>query len=392
MRTEPGQRLSAVFSPARQFGGVRPPMIGGLVAALVLIGVIVWLAISGGREDGETAGTQLRIRLSEPETGERAGASPSAPKPEPKAAPAATKAPAQETAPEPKPAPQDAVEKPVSAAPMVSEGAAGPPLAAIDPVLLQPSSHGALPIVGPDGRRSWQAYARPFAVPEGTPRLAIVVAELGFNRETTEAAIRLPPEVTLSFSPYAPEAEILVAMARAAGHEVLLDLPMEPTSYPTDDPGPQTLLTSLSPTDNVERLETVLGRAQGYVGVISQMGSKFTTSPEALRPVLSVLAERGLMFVDGKTSTTSVAGTFAEQLKLPRALNDRFIDNEATRVAIDDGLSAVESEARRLGVAVGVGRPFPVTLQRLAVWLPTLKSRGIALAPITAVADRQKSQ
>jgi len=81
----------------------------------------------------------------------------------------------------------------------------------------------------------------------------------------------------------------------------------------------------------------------------------------------------------------------AEQLKLPRAANDRFVDIEAMRMAIDDGLAAVEREARRAGVAVGVGRPFPVTLQRLAAWLPTLESRGIALAPVSAVVDRQES-
>jgi hypothetical protein len=258
-------------------------------------------------------------------------------------------------------------------------------------VLLQPSRHGPLPIVGPDGRRPWQVYARAFEAEQGMPRLAIVVSELGFSKATSEAALKLPPEVTLSFSPYAPDVGELIAAARHAGHEVLLDMPMEPTSYPADDPGPETLLTFLSAADNIERLETVLGRAQGYVGVISQMGSKFTTSPEAMRPVLSVLAERGLLFVDGRTSATSVTGTLAAQLKLPRALNDRFIDNEATRLAIDEGLAAVESDARRRGVSLGVGRSFPVTLERLAAWLPTLKSRGIALAPVSAVVDRQKS-
>lgn len=405
---EPGHRLAAVFTPARQFGVVRPPLIGGLIVALALIGVIVWLAIAGDGAEGERDGAQLRIPLKARDSADQAGAPPV----EEAAGHAAPKAPSgaardagavqadtagRESAASAPPAElpshaDQSADAPAETIPMVVDTDNGPPLAGVDPVLLQPSSHGPLPIIGPDGRRPWQVYARPFEAEEGAPRLAIIVSELGFNRETTEAAIKLPPEVTLSFSPYAPDIGELVAAARRAGHEVLLDLPMEPTSYPADDPGPETLLSFLGATENIERLESVLGRAQGYVGVISHMGSKFTTSPEAMRPVLSVLAERGLLFVDGRTSATSVAGTLADQLKLPRALNDRFIDNEATRLEIDEGLAAVESDARRQGVAVGVGRPFPVTLQRLAVWLPTLKSRGIALAPVSAVVDRQKSQ
>ncbi len=405
IRMEPGPRLAAVFSPARQFGNVRPQMIGGLVVALALVGVIVWLAFAGGGGEGEREGTQLRIPLKEAPAEMAEEAPPSVTEGHeaaPETSPAKShegggeaakdtghETPAHETG---EPAPAGESGQASDAAAMVLNVDNGPPLAGIDPVLLQPSSHGPLPIIGPDGRRPWQIYARPFEADEGTPRLPLIVSELGFSRQTIEAALRLPPEVTLSFSPYAPDVADLIAAARNAGHEVLLDMPMEPTSYPADDPGPETLLTALSATDNIERLETVLGRAQGYVGVISHMGSKFTTSPEAMRPVLSVLAERGLLFVDGRTSATSVTGTLAEQLKLPRALNDRFIDNEATRLAIDEGLAAVESVARRQGVALGVGRPFPMTLDRLAVWLPTLKSRGIALAPVSAVVDRQKSQ
>ena len=364
MRAEPGQRPTAVFSPARR---VHPPLIGAIIVLLVLIGLIAWLALTGG-EDGDAA---LRLSLKE-----------AAPNDSAEAAPADAHDKADDAA---APANVQAVE--VAKVPDI---VGAPPLASVDPALLQPSSHGPLPIIGPDDRRPWQVYAKPFVGGEAALRLAIVVAELGFSRETTEAAMKLPAAVTLSFSPYAPNLADLVAAARQAGHEVMLDVPMEPISYPADDPGPETLLVASSAADNVGRLETVLGRAQGYVGVISHMGSKFTTAPEALRPVLGVLAERGLLFVDGKTNATSVAVTLAEQLRLPRALNNHFIDNEATRLAIDEGLTAVEGDARRDGVALGVGRPFPVTLQRLAAWLPTLQSRGITLAPVSAVVDRQK--
>jgi polysaccharide deacetylase 2 family uncharacterized protein YibQ len=413
---ERGQGFASRVIPVRRLA-MRPPLFGGLIVALAILGVILWLAIAGRDEDAATDGRQLRIVLEEQADTPAPAEEPAKPDdivgsedqpvvPEHDAADSEEPTPPVSNAsgePEQQATGADVAEAP--AAP--NEGAGGDgdekapstavalapdeALAPVDPVLLESSASGPLPVVGPDGRRPWQVYARPFTVEEDAPRLAIIVAELGFNRETTEAALGLPPEVTLSFSPYVADVAALVARARQAGHEVLLDLPMEPASYPADDPGPQALLTSLDASGNIARLEQVLGRAQGYVGVISQMGSKFTTSPEALRPVLSVLAERGLLFVDSKTSATSVAATLAEQLKLPRTANDRFVDIEATRMAIDDGLAAVEGEARRAGVAVGVGRPFPVTLQRLAAWLPTLESRGIALAPVSAVVDRQES-
>jgi hypothetical protein len=262
-------------------------------------------------------------------------------------------------------------------------------LAAVDPALLQVSSRGALPIIGPDGRRPWKVYARPFTEPDNRPRLALIITGLGLSREATQAAIGLPGEVTLSFTAYAPKLEDLVRAARLAGHEVLIDLPMEPSSYPADDPGPHTLITSLNPADNVARLEYLLGRSTGYVGVISQMGSKFTQEPEALRPILRALGERGLLFVDSRASTKSVAARLAAQLEVPRASNDQFLDHEATRPAIDQAIATVENTARAAGVAVAVARPFPVTLERLATWLPLLIEHGIALAPVSAVANRQ---
>jgi hypothetical protein len=183
-----------------------------------------------------------------------------------------------------------------------------------------------------------------------------------------------------------------VAAAREAGHEVLLDLPMEPNSYPADDPGPHTLLTSLNPSDNIARLDWLLGRFTAYVGVINHMGSRFTASPEPLRPILRALKDRGLMFVDSRSTSKSVAAGLAGQMELPRAINDRFLDHEPTRGAIDQSFAAAEGDARARGVALVVARPFPVTLERMAAWLPMLESRGIEIVPVTALADKQANR
>ncbi|MBT3629391.1 MAG: divergent polysaccharide deacetylase family protein [Rhodospirillaceae bacterium] len=262
-------------------------------------------------------------------------------------------------------------------------------LALPDPTLLQETSRGALPIIGPDGREPWREYGRKMPPAGDMPRLAIIVTGLGLSSAATETAIKLAKEVTLSFTPYGADLETDVAKARGAGHEVLLDLPMEPISYPADDPGPHTLLTSLNPSDNIARLEWLLGRFKGYVGVINFMGSRFTVSPESLRPILHALKERGLMFVDSRSTSKSVAAGLAKQMGLPRALNDRFLDHEPTRGAIDQSFAEAEGTARARGVALVVARPFPVTLERLAAWLPMLESRGIEIIPVTALADIQ---
>jgi hypothetical protein len=236
----------------------------------------------------------------------------------------------------------------------------------------------------------WQQFARPFDPNDARPRIAVVVVDLGLSNAATAAAIQnLPGAVTLSFSPYAESLDSWINLARAAGHEALLGLPMEPANFPVRDPGPRTLLTSLTPRQNIERMDWVLGRVSGYVGVTNNMGSRFTASTDALRPVLTSLRDRGLVFLDARTSPRSVAAGLATSLGLPRAINDRLIDQEAARASIDANLADIERVARETGNAVAMGQPFPVTFERLNNWLTTLEGKGFALAPITAMLNRQ---
>lgn len=261
-----------------------------------------------------------------------------------------------------------------------------------DAALLENRPDGALPRIGANGQQPWRAYARPFDLSDRRPRIAIVVSDLGQSSAATETAIKgLPGPVTLAFAPYAPNLDRWLPQARAAGHESMLMVPMEPASYPNNDPGPHTLLTSLTPDANRERLEWVLGRATGYVGVVNTMGSRLTAAPEALGPVLKMLGGRGLMFLDARTTADSVAGKLSNTLNLPHAVNDRFIDDIASRDAIDLRLQELEALARERGHAVGIAYPYPVSFERLAAWIPTLEKKGIVLVPVTAIAAARMS-
>lgn len=260
-----------------------------------------------------------------------------------------------------------------------------------DPALVERTALGPLPMIGPDGRKPWQAYARPFDRGDRRPRIAVLLTGLGLSGAATEAAINdLPGAVTLGFNPYAPKLDEWIGYARAAGHEAFLSLAMEPVDYPRVDPGPHTLLISLDRQQNVERLQWVLTRVTGYVGVVTSAGSRFTTSQADLLPILDEIKGRGLMFVDSHSTENTVAGPLAKSIGLPRAVSDLALDQQqASRDAIDARLQQLEQMARQTGVAVGLGEVYPVTIERLAQWIPTLERKGIALAPVSATADMQ---
>ncbi|MDA0787223.1 MAG: divergent polysaccharide deacetylase family protein, partial [Proteobacteria bacterium] len=273
--------------------------------------------------------------------------------------------------------------------PLAQTGRGLPP--APDPALIEQSSFGPLPRIGANGREPWQAYARPVASGDDRPRIAIILSGLGLSSAATEAAIQgLPGEVTLAFQPFADNIQQWIRLARAAGHEVLLNLPMEPVDFPANDPGPRALFVTLSPDENEERLRWALSQVTGYVGVVNHMGSRFTTSREATQPILAEIKARGLLYVDARSSARSIATVMASQMQVPRAINDRFLDSrEVSRVTIDARLIELERIAKDAGVSIAIGQAFPVTIERVREWAQTLDSKGLALVPVSAVVNTQ---
>lgn len=241
---------------------------------------------------------------------------------------------------------------------------------------------GPLPVIAPDGRTAAQAYARPY-VDNGKPRVALVIGGLGLNEKATRQAIeQLPPEVTLSFVPYADGLQGWIDLARAAGHEVLLEAPMEPKDYPNNDPGPYTLMADGPAQDTTQRLEWLLSRATGYFGVTNYLGSKFLQSPSAVGVFEADLRQRGLAFVDDG-SGAGIGGA------LPRASADRIVDDQLDGAAIEAQLTALETEAARSGKAMGSGFAYPITLEEAAHWTSGLSARGFQLVPASALAARR---
>lgn len=331
--------------------------------------------------------------------------------PEPPAPPAPTSAETTEPAPEevkaaqspadPSPPAPEAAEQPAQRSTPAPPGEPDEPAAqttAKEPAAPSPgeTQEAAIPRAPAPAEPTplWQRNSQPFNAADDRARVALVISGLGLSRAATEAAIRqLPGAVTLSFTPYSRQLNEWIALARAYGHEVLIDLPMEPVSYPDDDPGPQALLTALSPAQNRSRLDWALKRASGYVGVVPVMGSRFTASETHMEPILQDLKTRGLIFVDNRASDDSVAQDVAARIGLPNAVNARFLDRtQASRVAVDERLKQLERIARTDGAAVAIGRPFPVTIELLRDWTKTLDEKGLVLAPISAIAASGRDQ
>jgi polysaccharide deacetylase 2 family uncharacterized protein YibQ len=258
--------------------------------------------------------------------------------------------------------------------------------------LIETSRHGPLPKVAEDGARPSEIYARPVkAIPgkPNAPRVAIVISGLGIGASGTGDALgKLPPAVTLAFASYAGDLAGIAGRARSAGHEVLLQVPMEPFDYPDNDPGPQTLLTSLDPGQNIDRLHWLMSRLQGYVGLANFMGARFTASEQALAPVLREAAKRGLIYLDDGSSPRSLASQIAGANNLAFAKADVVVD--AVPAAAERALGRLETMARERGVAVGIAGPLPVAVERIAKWAKAAESRGVLLVPISAVANKAK--
>jgi polysaccharide deacetylase 2 family uncharacterized protein YibQ len=272
-------------------------------------------------------------------------------------------------------------------------GAAPGVIRGIDARLLEKSRHGMIPM-SVEGLKPFNVYAGDAdrAKAAKTPIVSIVVGGLGVGAaKTTDAIMKLPPAVTLAFTPYGSDPAKLAERARAQRHEILLQVPMEPFDYPDNDPGPQTLLTTLAAEQNLDRLYWHLSRFQGYAGIANFMGARFVVADAVMQPIVREAAKRGLGYLDDGTAPRSVAATLAGAQAMPFAKADISIDAVPTAVEIDRALARLESVARERGTAVGVASALPISIDRIAAWIRTLESHGIMLVPLTTAMLKSKS-
>ena len=256
-----------------------------------------------------------------------------------------------------------------------------------DKALVEESAYGLLPKRAADGRRPFDVYARPWSGARGA-RVAIVVGGLAVSQTGTQSAIaKLPAEITLAFASGGNSIDRWMQEARRKGHEILMQVPLEPFDYPTVDPGRNTLTVDAGPEENIDRLHQSLARTTNYTGVMNYMGGRFVADRAAMSVLMNELAQRGLMYLDDGSSARSQAEELAKSYRAPFAAADIPIDQDRDRGEILKKLDEVERTARAKGFAVGIGSAFDVTVDAVVQWAQEARMRGIEIVPISALAN-----
>jgi hypothetical protein len=256
------------------------------------------------------------------------------------------------------------------------------------PDLSEETAHGAIPRMSGTGLTPFLAYRRNAgtATASSQPMIAIVVTGLGINEQGSLDAIdQLPDEVTLAFAPYGRSLPNTVAAARTAGHEVMLEIPLEPFDYPQNDPGPHTMLTGETPRNNLEKLFWLMARFGGYFGVINNMGARFTASATDMAPIMEELGARGLGYLDDGSSNRSVAAQLAGANNVPFGRAGQVVDANPARASILSALASLEAQAMDTGGALGIISALPISVQAVSEWSRELDAKGIALVPASAL-------
>jgi polysaccharide deacetylase 2 family uncharacterized protein YibQ len=254
--------------------------------------------------------------------------------------------------------------------------------------ITEQTSDGPLPKVGPGNKRASDLYAQ--AIPMGVlasdrPKVALLLGGMGLNPKLTQKAIQtLPGDVTFGFAPYGNDLQTQVNLARNRGHEVMLQLPLEPQGYPAINPGPNTLTTDAGHEANLQALRWNMSRFAGYMGITNYMGGRFLAEPRAVQPVLAEMQKRGLVFLQDATVGVSSADQIGGSLRLPVRHGEVVIDANPDRDSINAALRQLELQAKAHGFAVGTGTGLDVTIETVNEWAADLDKRGIVLVPVSA--------
>lgn len=244
---------------------------------------------------------------------------------------------------------------------------------------------GNLPKISESGLESWQYYGKNDSGDKAKPAIAIIVTGLGLNHQTTGKALLLPEEVSLSFSPYAGQLQQQLTRARSYGHEVWLDLPLEPEDYPASDAGPLTLFKGMKEEEREQRLHTLLASAATYTGLVGTSGEIFSDSAP-MQAVAEEIKSRGLLLIL-RSRRYARAETADHVFYVNRTLDAMPEGNAPTAEQL---LVELEASAKESGYAVGALSDAPELYNQITQWVATLESKGLQLVPTTAIVSRLK--
>ena len=244
---------------------------------------------------------------------------------------------------------------------------------------------GNLPKISASGLESWQYYGKKDTSDKARPLIAIIVTGMGLNRPATGRALLLPEEVSLSFSPYAGGLQQQMTRARGYGHEVWLDLPLEPEDYPASDTGPLTLFREMKTEEREARFHKLLSSVTTYVGLVGTPLEVFSGYAPMHDLAMEAKSRGLLVMLRGKSYANPE--TADHLLYVNRHLDTMMSGNGPTPAQL---LVELEASAKEYGYAIGALGDAPELYNQIAQWTGTLENKGLQLAPATAVIARLK--
>jgi uncharacterized protein len=263
------------------------------------------------------------------------------------------------------------------------------PLAAAPQMkVVEVGTYGQLPRISKTGDKPSRIYERPTSlnvIHSDTPKIAILLGGMGLNEKLTTQAVKdLPADITFAFAPYGDNLQEQVNRARHEGHEVFLQVPLEPIGFPANNPGPKTLAGDASDAENLDALRWHMSRFTGYAGVVNYMGSRYLSMPKAIKPLLTELNKRGVLFLEDGSMALSASENTAKAMQMPIKRAQVVIDSDPNPQAIIAQLTLLEEQATGTGFAVGTGTGLEITINTVREWAKAAAERGIILVPITA--------
>lgn len=219
------------------------------------------------------------------------------------------------------------------------------------------------------------------------PRIAIVVDDLGADRQVAEELLRLNAPLTFSIFPFQPYSRRIAQKAHDQGREVILHFPMEPRGFPLKDPGEGALFVAMGERELLRQLRKGLEAVPFIKGVNNHMGSRFMEHDDKVRVVLGELKKRGLFFLDSRTTSKSTGYQIARELSLRTGARDIFLDNEADVKDIEAQLERLIKIARDRGKAIGICHPYPSTIKALKEMINKIRAKGIQIVPLSQALD-----
>ncbi len=221
--------------------------------------------------------------------------------------------------------------------------------------------------------------ATPKATPEPIPEpelppsviapgagIALVMDDVGYDLHALKRILDLSVPVAISVLPGAPFASESALLSHQHGQTVMLHLPMEPLVPKYQSRMTDTFLrVDMSESELRQTFLHDLEKIPHVEGVTNHMGSRLTQLERPMSWVMRICQEKGLFFIDSKTSSTSVAAELASSMGVAWASRRYFLDHQLDEQAMESAWNNARACAEKGHRCIVIAHPHKETISFL---------------------------